>query len=126
MLQHPTVHPAGLRLAGARAAFEESPKTHLLLLVRGGVLVTTLDRDDLAVDAEPTAAAAAYGLLDGRTVGPDVEVAPLRASMAGSGRRRLAVVDEEMQLLGLLCLKQSLDGFCTDEAVDAMRSARRR
>ncbi len=35
------------------------------------------------------------------------------------GRRRLAVVDERGALLGLLCLKRRLTGFCSDADVAA-------
>lgn len=127
MLHHPTVHGADLTVGEARAVFADSAKTHLLLLVRDGVLVGAVSRHDVdvATHAEDTAPAATIASLDGRTTTPDVPVGPLRESMAGTGLRRIAVVDEEMHLLGLLCLKASLTGFCTDEGVAAMRRSRR-
>lgn len=128
MLHHPTVHRADLTVGEARAVLEERPKTHLLLLVRGGVLVGTLSRDDVegAKHLAPSTPAVEVASLAGRTTGPDAPVEPLRAAMAGSGLRRIAVVDEEMRLLGLLCLKKSLRGFCTDEGVAEMRADRTR
>jgi hypothetical protein len=39
--------------------------------------------------------------------------------MRRAGRRRLAVTSEDGRLLGLLCLKASGRGFCSDEDVAA-------
>jgi CBS domain-containing protein len=124
MLRRPTVHAADLTVGAARAAFDASPKTHLLLLVRDGVLVGTLTRDDLAVAADPAGPAAGLGSLTGRTVAPDVPLAAALDLMTERGLRRLAVVDASTRLLGLLCLKRSRTGFCTDEGVAGMRAAR--
>ena len=44
--------------------------------------------------------------------------------MITTGIRRLAVVDGDLRLLGLLCLKASRTGFCSDEGVDGMRRGR--
>lgn len=123
MLRQPTVHPADLTVGEARAAFAAHPKTHLLLLVHDDVLVAALTRDDLS-GAGDEEAAAQLGSLAGRTTPADVQVEELRTAMADSGLRRIAVVDEASRLLGLLCLKASLDGFCTDEGVRGMRDAR--
>lgn len=124
MLHAPTVHPADLTIGAAQAQFAAHPKTHLLLLVRDGVLVAAVAREDVEGAPDPGAPAASVASLDGRTVSPDQPVDPLRASMADSGLRRIAVVDDEMHLLGLLCLKASLTGFCTDEGVLRMRAER--
>lgn len=129
MLRHPTVHPAELTVAEARAVFEASPKIRIVLLARDGVLVSTLLRDDLAdtgVEAGDDAAllAADRGTLEGRTIGPDALLAPTREAMVRADRPRLAVVDADGRLLGLLCLKRSQTGFCTDEGVAGMRQSR--
>ncbi|NYJ01795.1 putative transcriptional regulator [Nocardioides thalensis] len=126
MLHHPTVHPADLTVAEARAFFASSPKRHLLLLVRDDVLVGAVSRHDVETTPEADAAAPAASIasLEGRTTRVDVPVGPLRESMAGTGLRRIAVVDDEMHLVGLLCLKASLTGFCTDEGVAEMRRSR--
>ena len=47
-----------------------------------------------------------------------------RRAMQASGDRRLAVVEDDGRLLGLLCLKRSGDGFCTDAGVAERRAAR--
>lgn len=126
MLHHPTVHGADLTVGQARAVFADSPKTHLLLLVRDGVLVSAVSRHDVegSTHADAAAPAASIASLEGRTTTADVPVGPLRKSMAGTGLRRIAVVDDQMHLLGLLCLKASLTGFCTDEGVAEMRRSR--
>lgn len=124
MLRHPTVHRADLTFGEARAAFEASPKRHLLLLVDAGRLVGTLTRHDVA-EPLPAPARAPLGLLAGRVVGPEEPLAAVHDRMMREERRRLAVVDDSMRLLGLLCLKRSRSGFCTDHGVAAMRAARR-
>jgi hypothetical protein len=43
--------------------------------------------------------------------------------MRQQGRRRLAVVDADGALLGLLCLKASGDGFCSDDGIASRRLA---
>ena len=128
MLRHPTVHPAGLTVGEAQAVFAARAKTHLLVLVEGGVLISAITRDDVAGIADPATPARDVGRLAGRIVSADEPLAPLREAMADSGLRRVAVVDDvaadPKHLLGLLCLKRSRTGFCTDEGVAAMRAAR--
>lgn len=126
MLRVPRTHPAGLTVAQARAAFGASAKTHMVLLVRDGFLLGTLTLGDLACDVFSGAPALDLSSLDGRTVRPDAPLARTHLMMRERGIRRLAVVDESGRLLGLLCLKHSLRGFCTDEGVAAMRLARAR
>jgi hypothetical protein len=50
---------------------------------------------------------------------PDVDVEEVRLAMLAARHRRLAVVGAEGELLGLLCLKRSGSGFCSDEDVAA-------
>ncbi|BDH58513.1 hypothetical protein MTP03_34520 [Tsukamurella sp. PLM1] len=125
MLRRPTVHPADVTIGAARAALEAAPKLHLLLLIRDGRVIGTLDRGDLSDPAlAGDSPALALAELDGRTVAPDVPAERLRKDMLATGIRRLAVVDDEMRLLGLLCLKSSGTGFCSDDGVADMRRAR--
>jgi CBS domain-containing protein len=126
MLRHPTVHPADLTVGKARAVFEASPKTRLLLLVADGVLVSTLTRDDLEAADDPTTPAAGLGTLEDRCVSPDLPLDPTREALVREGRPRLAVVAEDGRLLGLLCLKRSQSGFCTDDGVAQMRRSRQK
>lgn len=124
MLRAPRTHPADLTVAGAWDAFGSSAKTHMILLVADGVLLATLTRDDLAGTVSSGVPALPLGSLAGRTVRPDAPLAPTHEAMRDGGVRRLAVVDESGRLLGLLCLKRTLRGFCTDEGVAAMRASR--
>jgi CBS domain-containing protein len=126
MLRHPTVHPAGLTVGEARSVFAASAKTRVLLLVADGRLVSTVVREDLAAAADPASAVADAGTLTGRCVAADALLEDTFRAMVREGRRRLAVVGPDGTLLGLLCLKQSQSGFCTDEGVAAMRRSRAR
>lgn len=46
-------------------------------------------------------------------------VADVRQKMIATGRRRVAVTSADGRLLGLLCLKASRAGFCSDADVRA-------
>ena len=89
---------------------------HALLVVDDHRLLAVVERTDLAFAAPGTSARDA-GRLRGRTVGPDVDIVAAWRWMRAARRRRLAVVDDAGHLLGLLCLKRSGLGFCTDAGV---------
>ena len=116
---------ASTTVADAQAAFTDH--VHLLLLVDGDRLVGTLARDDVALVApdEQAAPAAAYATLAQRTVllGTPIEVA--REQLEERGVRRVAVVDADGDLAGLLCLKRHRRGFCSDAGVAARAADRR-
>lgn len=124
MITRPALHPADLTVGAAHHALAD-PHVHLLLLVEAGRLVGTLDRADLEHATHEDQPAREVAVLDGRTTSPDVDVAPVGAEMTATGRRRLAVVDADGALLGLLCLKRSGAGFCSDAGVAARSAARR-
>ena len=125
MLSKPAIHPASLTVAEALEAFRRSAKRRILLLVGDdGVLLGTVTRDDLADGPDPGLPALDASSLDGRTVSPGTPLAQVNQEMREGGVRRLAVIDESGRLVGLLCLKRSLSGFCTDDGVAAMRLAR--
>jgi hypothetical protein len=46
-------------------------------------------------------------------------LADVRQAMTATGRRRAAVTSADGRLLGLLCLKVSQTGFCSDQDVRA-------
>ena len=126
----PKTLPADARLAAARAALDDD-HVHMVLLTHRGRLVGTILRSDLpdiatagAVD-ERTEAAAPYAVLAGRTVSSHVPAEDARRIMIHRGQRRLAVVDDEGTLLGLLCLKRGWAGFCSDTDVAARAADRR-
>ena len=106
-----------------RAWFDDE-HVHSAVIVDGsGVLLAVVDRADLAL-RPGDAPAAAFGCLRPRTVGPGDDVDAARQALLDSGRRRLAVVDAHGRLLGLLCLKRTRRGFCSNRDVTA-RSAER-
>jgi CBS-domain-containing membrane protein len=118
MVTAPWTHGCDLTVAGAREAFADA-HVHMLLLTDSGVLQGTLLRDDLAAATEPTLPALDRATLAARTVSPDHPVEEALALMREQGTRRLAVVDAGGHLLGLLCLKRTRDGFCSDADVRA-------
>lgn len=121
MVRHPKTLPSVASVDEALAAFDDD-HVHLLLLVDGSRLVGTLTRGDLpSVAGAVVGHACAFATLAGRTVAPTAHVEQAMAEMAAAGVRRLAVVDDEDCLLGLLCLKRRGDGFCSDEDVAARR-----
>jgi CBS domain-containing protein len=116
MVTRPWTHGADLDVAAAREAFTDS-HVHMLLLTERGVLRGTLVREDLSPRLDPDLPALEVALLAGRTAAPDASLGDAVAFMRRHGSRRLAVVDADLRLLGLLCLKKSLDGFCSDADV---------
>jgi CBS domain-containing protein len=92
---------------------------HAALVVDSGVLVAVVDRADLRPDLDADASAARAGRLLGRVIAPDVPLQRAHRLMLATGRRRLAVVDDDGALLGLLCLKHHGHGFCSDADVCA-------
>jgi hypothetical protein len=49
----------------------------------------------------------------------EASLAEVRRKMIATGRRRAAVTSADGRLLGLLCLKASQAGFCSDQDVRA-------
>ncbi|GAB6897253.1 CBS domain-containing protein [Kineosporia succinea] len=115
VVRHPKTLPAGITVGQARAAFGDH--VHMLLLTEHGVLRGTLVREDLTGDAGSPALDRAR--LEGRTIPADVPADQARELLVRRGARRLAVVDDTGHLLGLLCLKRRLHGFCSDADVEA-------
>jgi CBS domain-containing protein len=119
MLRRPDVLGVDATVGEARAAFADD-HVHLVLLVHeGGRLAGTVDRDDLAPGHPPGRLAVDMSATAARVVSPHAPLGPVHAQMARQGRRRLAVVDDDGRLVGLLCLKRSGTGFCSDRDVDA-------
>jgi len=115
MLRQPAVHEPRTTVGELRAYFKDE-HVHMALLVENGKLVGAVERADLAAADRRDAHAAEVATLDGRTTAPDVQLTEALAEMRRAGRRRLAVTDGGA-LLGLLCLKASGDGFCSDADV---------
>jgi CBS domain-containing protein len=109
-------------------ALLENDKVHAVLIVAGDVLLAVVERSDLDRSTSDEASALSVGRLSGRVVAGDHSLQAAHQLMTGSGRRRLAVVDEDGRLVGLLCLKRDGRGFCSSadlqSRADARQSAR--
>ena len=104
---------------------------HMVLLVEGAILRGTVERDDVQTDLwsdrdrhRMNRPALSLASLSGRTVLPTMPALAAWELLRARRSRRSAVVDERGSLLGLLCLKRRLTGFCSDADV-AARAAER-
>ncbi|GAA4557842.1 CBS domain-containing protein [Pseudonocardia xishanensis] len=133
LLDHETVADAMVRfpktctptttVRQAREVFEDG-HVHALLVVERGLLLAVVECGDL-VDRAADEHLRRLGTLRGRTIGTAADADAVRVAMHTAGRRRLAVVDGDGRLLGLLCLKRSGAGFCSDAGIRARAADRR-
>jgi CBS domain-containing protein len=101
-------------------AFFADDHVHAALVVdHDGRLLSVVLRSDLRADDSGATPAAARGQLQDRVVAPTTPVGEAMARLLSTGSRRLAVVGDDGAVLGLLCLKRSGAGFCSDEDVTA-------
>jgi CBS domain-containing protein len=124
MIGRPKTLPSDASVAAARAVLADDHVV-LVLLTEDGVLRGTLLREDLPDTAPGPAPALPLSRLTGRTVAPGAPLADVHELLVRTGRRRLAVVDEEGRLLGLVCLKRRRTGYCTDAGVAERARSRR-
>jgi CBS domain-containing protein len=113
------VHPPGTTADALRRFFEDD-HVHAAAVVADRVLVTLVEREDLE-GVDDVCDAASLGGLEGRVVAPTAPLEPVRLAMLAAGLRRLAVVDDDGWFVGLLCLKRSGTGFCSDHDVAERR-----
>ncbi len=99
---------------GQLRTFFGDSHVHAAVLVDEGTLVGVVERADLTSDVGDGTLARTIAVLAGRTVDPGASVDMALESMKRNDHRRLAVVGRDRQLLGLLCLKASGLGFCSD------------
>jgi CBS domain-containing protein len=125
MLRRPKVLGASATIAEVDRLLDDDHVHAALLTDDLGVLITVLERADLG-GSDLSLPAATSGTLAGRTVQASVELVTAWAAMTRAGRRRLAVVDEDGVLVGLLCLKRTGRGFCSDVDVHSRAAARHR
>lgn len=123
MIRAPKTLPPTATVGEVRRFFEDD-HVHAALVVDGGRLLAVIERADLAGPIPAERPAAGIGHLEGRTVEPDAALLPVWDRMRDEGRRRLAVVDGRNMCLGLLCLKRSGRGFCSDTDVEDRRRER--
>jgi CBS domain-containing protein len=118
MIRHPKTLNAASSVSAVRALLEDD-HVGLVLVVEGDRLVTTIERSDLCQELSSGVQARDLGTLAGRTIGPDVCLMVAMQRMSACSSRRLAVTGPQLELLGLLCLKRSGAGFCSDDDVRA-------
>jgi len=123
MLARPKLATPATTVADLRVFFADD-HVHCGLVVADGRLRAVVVRADL-VGAPDDAAAVDFGSLEGRTVAASADAEEVRERMVAQGVRRLAVIEDDGRLLGLLSLKRTGRGFCS--AADlAARVAERR
>ena len=119
MLTIPARHPLSVTVREIRDFFRDDHVHAALIVSPAGYLESVVERDDIAGCQAPDAAATPLGRLAGRTVPAGASLAEVRQAMTATGRRRAAVTSADGRLLGLLCLKASRAGFCSDQDVRA-------
>ncbi len=124
MLRHPKVISARACVEEVRAALTND-HVHMVLLTEGSTLVGTLVRTDLPLAAQGRDLAMRWSTLRQRTVPPAARVEDVQQLLIERGLRRTAVVDHDGTLLGLMCLKRSRTGFCSDDDVASRAQSRR-
>jgi len=127
MLRRPKVLDARATLDEARVALTDD-HVHMVLLSQGSTLVGTLVRADLPSPIQGSdqgsGPALPWSTLRNRTVPPATSADAARELLIDRGLRRLAVVDHDGTLLGLMCFKRSRTGFCSDEDVASRAQSR--
>jgi CBS-domain-containing membrane protein len=117
MVTVPKTHGPDTRLREIRALFDDDHVHMALIVAADGRLLTTIERADLSEAIPGSNRARHIGGLVGRTISPYRSLELAKAALKRGRRRRLAVIDDSGRLLGLLCLKRTGDGFCSDEGV---------
>lgn len=121
MVHHPKVHPVTSTVAQLRLWFSDD-HVHAALITVDDVLITVVDRDDVHPALSANTPAASLGTLANRVVRSDLSLAAATQQLTSTGRRRLAVIDERQRLLGLLCMKRSRNGLCSDQDVHSRQA----
>ena len=123
MLHNPKLLAPTTTIAQVHTFFDDD-HVYAALLVDRGRLLAVVEPTDLVGTHPATSPAVTIGHLRDRVTRPDADLASTWAEMTAHARRRLAVVDSRGNLLGLLCLKRSGLGFCSDANVRARAEER--
>lgn len=94
---------------------------HAALIVDRHTLLAIVERGDVEGHLAHDALARDVGTLAGRVVRNNSDAHEVHQLMLATGRPRIAVLDHHGRCVGLLCLKRSGSGFCTDKDVAARR-----
>ncbi len=117
MLRHPKLHPPSACVGEIRGLFLDD-HVHMALLVDEGRLIAAVERADLPHAIDDEIPARLIGRLSGRTISPRATLDEAFTAMRDAGRRRLAAVDSEGAVVGLLCLRANGLGYCSDRDVE--------
>jgi CBS domain-containing protein len=118
MVSRPKTLGLDATVADLRRLFENR-NVRTALLVDGGRLAGTVERDDVPPDTGDGEAARLFARFDAELIRPDVPVRDVIAQLDASREGRLVVVDEDgATLLGLLCLSGVDDAFCSGGSAD--------
>jgi CBS domain-containing protein len=112
MISRPKTLPLTATVADARRMFE-NPSVRTALVVDGGRYAGELTRDDVD-GADDAAAVTALASTATGTAAQDDTIAAALERMDAAGTDRLAVVDPDGTLRGLVCLSRSRGQLCTD------------
>ncbi len=118
MVGHPKLLPLAATVGDVRRFFHDDHVHAGLIVTQAGCLDAVVERCDICGSPAPDEARAApFGRLAGRVVLPGASLRAAWLVMIATGQRRKAVISADGRLLGLLCLKASHAGFCSDEDV---------
>ncbi|HEY5295854.1 MAG TPA: hypothetical protein VIJ70_10315 [Gaiellaceae bacterium] len=109
MLAAPKTLPGDVTVAAARELLDD-PHVQMLLLADGPVFRGAITH--IPDDADPGAAAVGYADPEAEAIGPGEPAALAFARTKLNPHRRIVVLDEEQNLLGLLCLDKTRTHFC--------------
>lgn len=98
-------------------------RVHMALLTSGDHLLGCVTRGDL-VGAPMAAPAIMFASTRGRTISSALPIGIAWDLLETEGIRRIAAVDDDHCLVGLLCLKQSRAGFCSDIDIESRAAER--
>lgn len=109
MLSSPKTLAADASVAQVREQLA-NPKVQMVLLADGRSFKGAVTR--VPDEASPTDPALSYSEQSPETIAPDAPADEAFERAAASPNRRVIVLDDEDNLLGLLCLNPSRTGFC--------------
>ncbi|MFE4082426.1 hypothetical protein [Paenarthrobacter sp. YIM B13468] len=117
MVTIPKTFPPSSTVGEVRSLFADDHVLIASVVAANGELLTTIERSDIPAEAPDESPAVHLGRLEGRTALEYCSINRTTGWLKHQGRRRLAVVDAGGHLLGLLCLKRSGRGYCSDAGV---------
>jgi len=118
-IRMPKTSGADTTVAEIRDLFRDDHVHAALIVADDGRLLSVIERRDLEPALDATQQARLVGRLEGRVIQVHADLEATWLAIRSQERRRLALIDEEGLLVGLLCLKRTGLEFCTDDDVRA-------